>query len=177
MPAILGMYMYRNYVFVGYVYRAEILMPTKRITKKMLFIKAVEIIKEWFKFQDWKITVKFAKSMKETAYCKVDPEYKIASIHVNLEHLKDLTHNEVVATALHELLHCIVWPLGEWAVRLSNKDKYKLEICRRYEEEVVTNLERVILPLIEAQLNSKLHDAGYETVDLAFTDFGINHNY
>lgn len=150
-------------------------MPTKRITKKMLFIKSVEIIKTWFKLQDWKITVKCVKTMKNTAYCTADPEYKIASIYVNMTHLKGLTHNEVVSTALHELLHCIVWPLGEWAVRLSAKDKHKLEITRRYEEEVVTNLERIILPLIQEQMNQKLLQEGYTAVNLEFTDFSINH--
>jgi hypothetical protein len=149
-------------------------MPTKRITKKMLFTKAVEIIKTWFKFQDWKISVKFVQSMKHTAYCTANPEYKIASIYVNTSHLTALTHNEVVATALHELLHCIVWPLGEWAGRLSNKDKHKLEITRRYEEEVVTNLERIILPLVQTQLNIKLLEEGYTAVNLDFTDFSIN---
>jgi hypothetical protein len=150
-------------------------MPTKRITKKVLFTKAVEIIKTWFKFQDWKITVKFVRDMKHTAYCTVNPEYKIASIYVNMAQLKGLTHNEVVATALHELLHCIVWPLGEWATLLSNKDKHKIEITRRYEEEVVTNLERIILPLVQVQLNDKLLEEGYGTVNLEFTDFSVNH--
>lgn len=148
-------------------------MANKRITKKTLFIKSVEIIKQWFQLQNWKISVKFVSSMKNTAYCTADPEYKLASIHVNLTHIKTLTHHEVVATALHELLHCIVWPLGEWATRLSSKDKHKIEISRRYEEEVVTNLEQILIPLLREHINNKLIEEGYGAVNLKFTDFSV----
>jgi len=150
-------------------------MTKKRITRKILFIKSVEIIKSWLHLSDWKISVKFVPSMKYTAYCSARPEYKTASICVNLTNLRGLTHNEIVATAAHELLHCIVWPLGSWATMLAKSDQSKIELTRRYEEEVVTNLERILVSLMHTQFNTILLAEGYSPINLTFTDFSITH--
>jgi len=151
-------------------------MPRKkRITKKVLFAKAVEILKPWMNLQNWKIIVKFGSSTKGfAAYCSAHPEYKLATIRVNTKELPRLTHNEIVAVAIHEMTHCILWELGNWAADLT-KDKHKIEIARRYEEQSVTNIEKILVPLLEPILNEALTAEGYELLDLTFTDFVIEH--
>lgn len=150
-------------------------MPRKkRITKKVLFAKTVEILQPWMHLSDWKLTVKFSTSkMKFSATCSAHPEYKIASIRMNSAELGRLSHNEIVATAIHEMTHCLLWELGDWAVDLAGKDKHKIEIARRFEEQSVTSMEKVLVPLMAPILNKELARQGYEPLDLSFTDFVI----
>jgi hypothetical protein len=154
-------------------------MPRKkRITKKILFQKTVEVSQPIMNLSDWKLIVSFSHSarMKDTAYCIASPEYKMAKIKVNYGQLRSLTHNEIVATALHEMIHCILWDLGSWAHALSKKDPQKSEITRKYEEGAVTALERIFVPLITDYLNDALCNQGYYDVDLTFTDFEVHHD-
>lgn len=152
-------------------------MPRKkRITKKVLFTKSVEILQPIMQLNDWKLVVTFTNSqrMKNLADCEASPEYKFAKIRVKLEHLKDLSHNEIVSTAVHEMTHCLLWNLGTWAGILSKKDAHKYEITRQYEESTVTTLEKIFIPLIADILNEELRMQGYSNVDLTFTDFAVN---
>lgn len=150
----------------------------KRITKKVLFQKTVEVMQPILNLSDWKIIVTFshAKRMRDLANCTALPEYKLAKIRMNCNELTRLTHNEIVSTAIHEMIHCILWDLGEWAHRLSKKDPEKIEITRRYEEGSVTSFEKIILPLVTEQLNQSLKQQGYYNVDLTFTDFEVRHD-
>lgn len=150
----------------------------KRITKKVLFQKTVEILQPILNLTDWKIVVIFSysKRMKATATCESFSEYKLAKIRMNHGELTRLTHNEIVSTAIHEMIHCILWDLGEWAHRLSKKDPEKIEITRRYEEGAVTAFEKILIPLITDQLNEVLKQQGYYGVDLTFTDFEVHHD-
>jgi hypothetical protein len=147
----------------------------KHITKKMLFTKAVETLTPWLHLTDWKISIKFSmsKRMKVAAYCSAHPEYKIATIWVNNDQLKSMNHNEVVSTALHELIHCVVWPLGDWAEYLAKNDTQLLHVTRLHEETVVTDLEKILLPLVEGHLNKLLVRDGYEKVDLHFSSMFV----
>jgi hypothetical protein len=154
-------------------------MPRKkRITKKVLFQKTVEIMQPILKLQDWKLIVVFSYSsrMKETAACIASPEYKLAKIKANMNDIGSLKHNEIVAVAIHEMIHCILWELGEWAETLSKKDADKLELTRKYEEAAVTSFEKILLPIVTDQLNSQLSAQGYYDIDLTFTDFEIQHD-
>lgn len=150
----------------------------KRITKKVLFEKTIQIMQPIMKLDDWKILVVFSHSsrMKNTAECEASPEYKIASIILNYGEMKDLTHNEIVSVAIHEMIHCVLWELGDWALSLSKRDPHKLEISRKYEESAVTAFEKILLPLVATQLNNKLKTEGYNVVDLTFTDLEIQHD-
>jgi hypothetical protein len=148
----------------------------KRITKKALFQKTIEIIQPILRLSDWKIMVVFSHSqrMKETATCEAAPEYKVAKIRLNSYEMPNLSHEEIVSTAIHEMLHCVLWELGEWGYKLSRKDETKLELSRKYEEAAVTNLEKIFLPLLEETINAELKVHGYYGVDLTFTDFGVS---
>lgn len=150
----------------------------KRITKKVLFQKTVETVQPILNLSDWKLIVSFshATRMKETAYCSAAPEYKMAKIKVNYSHLSGLSHNEIVSVVVHEMIHCILWDLGEWAHSLSKKDPQKSEITRKYEEGTVTSFEKILVPLITEQLNASLRSQGYYGVDLTFTDFEVRHD-
>lgn len=150
----------------------------KRITKKVLFEKTVEILQPIMNLGDWKLIVSFshATRMKDTAYCSASPEYKMAKIKVNYKHLGGLTHNEIVSVATHEMIHCVLWDLGEWAHNLSKKDPQKSEITRKYEEGSVTSFEKILVPLITERLNASLRSQGYYNVDLTFTDFQTYHD-
>ncbi len=150
----------------------------KRITKKVLLTKTVEIMQPILQLSDWKLIVKFSSSprMKDTATCEALPEYKVAVIKINNNELKNLSHNEIVTVVIHEMVHCILWDLGSWAELLSKKDEHKLEITRKYEESAVTSLEKILLGLVTDRLNKELRGLGYFDVDLTFTDFDIQHD-
>lgn len=150
----------------------------KRITKRILFQKTVEIMKPILNLSDWKLMVVFSHSarMKETATCEASPEYKVAKIKVNSAEMPSLTHEEIVSTAIHEMLHCVLWELGEWGYTLSKKDEHKLELSRRYEEAAVTNLEKIFLPLVSDVINDTLKQQNYYGVDLTFTEFEVLHD-
>ena len=149
----------------------------KRINKKVLFQKTVEIVQPLLNLNDWKLIVTFShsKKMRATANCTASPEYKIARIRMNYNELSGLTHNEIVSTAIHEMVHCILWDLGEWAHALSKKDPQKTEITRKYEEGAVTAFEKILVPLVTDKLNDALKSQGYYGVDLTFTDFEVQH--
>lgn len=150
----------------------------KRITKKVLLIKTVEIMQPILQLSDWKIVIKFSKSprMKGTATCEALPEYKVAVIKINTAEIRGLSHSEIVTVVIHEMMHCILWDLGSWAERLSKKDEHKLEITRRYEESAITSLEKIILGLVTERLNREIRGMGYYDIDLTFTDFDIQHD-
>lgn len=154
-------------------------MPRKkRITKKVLFQKTVEIMQPIMRLSDWKLIVVFSHSMrmKDTANCAASPEYKLARIRVNVNDLKGLQHNEIVAVAIHEMVHCVLWELGEWAHSLSKKDEQRLEISRKYEEGAVTSFEKILLGMATETLNKQLAAQGYYGIDLTFTDFEVQHD-
>jgi len=138
-----------------------------RITKRRLYILVTNIIAPILNLSNWNIRVKFTRQMKNLADCEASPEYKSAKIRVNLESIKELSYHEVVATALHELLHCHSWSLMTWAEQLSRTDKDKLEICRRMGEDLTTELEQVLFPLISPIVHNELRELGYVNIDVA----------
>lgn len=153
------------------------MLRKKRITKKVLLSKSIEILQPILNLDDWKLSVIISRSdkMKMTAHCQAWPEYKLAKLTFNGKYLNYLSHNEIVAVVVHEMIHCVLWEIGNWAEKLSNQNELKLEITRRYEENAVTALEKILIPLVEAHLNKKLKELGYNCVDLTFTDLTIHH--
>jgi len=139
----------------------------QRITKRKLYIIVSNIIVPQLNLGDWTIKISFTKKMKNLADCEASPEYKSAKIRVNLEAIKTLSYHEVVATALHELLHCITWDLMTWAEQLSRGNEDKLEICRRMGEALTTELEQILFPLISPIVHNELREMGYVNIDMA----------
>lgn len=151
-------------------------MPRKkRITKKVLFVKTIEIIQPLLNLSDWKIIIRFSNRMRDTADCEASPEYKEALIRINTKQLKLLQYEEVVATAIHEMMHCVVWSLAEWAEDLCKKDASKLEMTRKLEEGLVTHLEKVMMNTITEYIQDELTDEGYSNVDMVFTEVEVVH--
>lgn len=150
-------------------------MPRKkRITKKVLFAKTVEIMQPLLGLQDWKLIVRYSTRMRDTADCEASPEYKEALIRINTSHLKSLNYNEIVATAIHEMMHCVVWPLAAWAENLT-KTEQQLSICEIHEETLVTNLEKIIVPLASDVIQAELKSQGYSNIDLEFIQLDVAH--
>jgi len=153
-------------------------MPRKkRITKKVLFAKTVEILKPYLTLTDWKIMVRYSSRMKAAADCDASPEYKEALIRLNTGMLPDLTHYEVVSVAVHEMIHCIVWPLADYTEDLCKKDAQRLEMSRKIEEGVVTTLERAIMNIVTEVLMGHLTKEGYASIDLTPVEMTISHDY
>lgn len=150
-------------------------MPRKkRITKKVLFAKTVQIMQPLLGLQDWKLIVRYSTRMRDTADCEASPEYKEAIIRINLNDLKGLGYNDIVATAIHEMMHCIVWPLAAWAETLSRTDR-DMKICEDTEETLVTNLEKIIVPLASEVIQAELKTQGYLNIDLEFIQLDVAH--
>lgn len=153
-------------------------MPRKRrITKKVLFAKTVEILKPYLNLTEWKIIVKYSSRMKFAADCDASPEYKEALIRVNTKSLTDLTHYEVMSMAAHEMIHCIVWPLAEYTEDLCKGDAQRLEMTRKLEEGLVTSLEKVMMNVAGELIQGHLTDEGYADVDLTPVEMTVTHDY
>jgi hypothetical protein len=146
---------------------------TKRITKKLLFAKTVEILQPKIGLSDWKIVVKFSNHMKHAADCEAFPEYKQAVIRANLKTFKKLTHYEVVMTAVHEMTHCIIWPTVAWTEELCDGDAQKLEITRKLEEGLVTDFEKILSDLCSTILQDELTKQGYSDISFATTQLRV----
>lgn len=151
-------------------------MPRKkRITKKLLFTKTVEIMQPLLGLSDWKLTIRFTKRIKHTADCEAYPEYKEAIIRMNALKLPVLSQWDIVATACHEMMHCIVWPYSEFANDLCKKDTVKLEVSRKLEEGLVTNLEKIMMQSVVNAVVEVLDEQKYTGIDLTFTELQVRH--
>lgn len=157
----------------------------KRITKRVLFAKTVEIMQPMLKLDQWKISVRFTKRLakrtakdkdKDTvAQCTALPEYKEAVIRVHLDKIADLSYYEIVSMAIHECCHCIVWPLGDWAEHLCRGNTDKMKATETLEEGVVTSLERILTDLAADIIQEELSEQGYSNLDLIFKEFVVEH--
>lgn len=136
----------------------------KRITKKMLFIKTVEIVQPLIGLSEWKLAIRFPPKMKAAADCQAYPEYKQAAIRANLTVFKRLSHYEIIQTAIHEMTHCLLWPIVSWTEELCGKNKQKIEITRKLEESTVTEFEKLLTKLCMDKLQTELIQLGYEEV-------------
>lgn len=151
------------------------MLRKKRITKKVLFVKTIEIIQPLLNLSDWKITIRFSNRMRDAADCEASPEYKDALIRMNTKQLKQLEYQEVIATAIHEMMHCLVWPLATWTEDLCKRDESKLEMTRKLEEGLVTNLEKVLMNTASDYLQKQLNIEGYSNIDMVFTELEVLH--
>lgn len=151
-------------------------MKEKRITRRVLFAKTVQLLQPRLRLDDWKIVVRFLKKTRPNtivAYCQPMPEYKTAGIRVNLTRLAELNHYEVISTAIHEMLHCVTWSMTEWTEQLCRKDKQKLEVTRKLDEGIITHLERMLTDITLPQLQKELTAEGYADLDTAFDPFKV----
>lgn len=150
-------------------------MPSRkqRITKKILFAKTVEILQPYLNLRDWRIIVRYSSRMKNTADCEASPEYKEAIIRCNTKELPKLSHYDVVSVAIHEMVHCLLWPLTDWTESLCKKDESKLNMTSKIEEGIVTNFEKMLVVMAEDILKTELAAQGYSNIELVFTEFEV----
>lgn len=144
------------------------MQTVKRITKKQLFIKTIEIAQPLIGLSEWKIAIRFPPKMKGAADCQALPEYKQAAIRANLTTFKRLSHYEVIQTAIHEMVHCLLWPLVDWTEELCRKNPQKLELTRKLEESTVTDIEKLLTKLCIDTIQMELMALGYEEITTSF---------
>ncbi len=149
------------------------MQTVKRITKKQLFIKTIEIAQPLIGLSDWKIAVRFPAKMKGAADCTAYPEYKQAGIRANLTVFKRLSEYEIIQTAIHEMVHCLLWPLVEWTEELCRKNPQKVEITRKLEEATVTEFEKLLTKLCIEAVQTELVALGYERVTTTFASVQV----
>lgn len=145
----------------------------KRITKKQLFIKTIEIAQPLIGLSEWKIAVRFPAKMKGAADCTAYPEYKQAGIRGNLTVFKRLSEYEIIQTAIHEMVHCHLWPLVVWTEELCRKNPQKLELTRKLEESTVTDFEKLLTKLCIEAIQTELVALGYERVSTSFASVQV----
>ena len=93
----------------------------------------------------WSFDVRFEDTVPEQASCVADPEYRKAVLIFNL---RRLAADELDETVLHEMLHCIGWPIAALAIKWAHGDKERREVARQAEELLITHLSNVILPML-----------------------------
>lgn len=148
----------------------------KRISKKKLFAKTVEVVKPLLGMEDWRVTVTYESKDDKTgtvASCQSWTEYKQAKIKLNTKRLKEFNHYEIITIAVHELFHCITWDLAEWAEKLSAKDAVKLNKTKQLDESLVTNLEKIFSKMAGNIVQDHIKTLGYGDLDLTFKDLVI----
>jgi hypothetical protein len=144
------------------------MQTVKRITKKQLFIKTVEIAQPLIGLSEWKIAIRFPSKMKGAADCQAYPEYKQAAIRANLMVCRRLSHYEIIETAIHEMVHCLLWPIVTWTEELCRKNPQKIEITRKLEESTVTEFEKLLTKLCIDAIQLELAAQGFEKVPETF---------
>jgi hypothetical protein len=145
----------------------------KRINRRQLFIKTIEIVQPLIGLADWKIAIRFPTTMKSAADCQAYPEYKQAGIRGNLTIFKRLSHYEIVQTAIHEMVHCVLWPLVDWTEELCKKNPQKLAMTRKLEEATVTEFEKMLTKLCIDAIQTELVAQGYEKVSETFANVQV----
>lgn len=93
----------------------------------------------------WDVAVAFGPDPDGAdASCLAKPEYRSAVVTFDLALLKPA---DVERTVVHELLHCLVWPLANAANALAKGDKAAEEWVRTEEETLTTALERLLIQM------------------------------
>ena len=139
------------------------------ITKRKLCQISVAVLIPLLNLSEWNIKLRFTRRLANIAECYAQPEYKKAEIVVHLIKLGKLSSKEVITMSLHELLHCITWEVTTWNARLSGTNEHRSEHSRQLDEHLQTDLERILYPLIESAVLSRLQMLGYKKLDLTTT--------
>lgn len=144
----------------------------KIVSKQVLFEKTVQTLQPILGLSDWQIKLVFVKmSKKMLADCYPSPEYKLLTIRLNLNTIEQYNDLGVIGTAIHEMVHALTWELASWADSLCKKDPVKLNITRKYDEALVSSLERTLGNLVGPLIQEKLRQEGYADLDLTFEKF------
>ena len=123
-----------------------------RLNKRQRTELLVELAKPYLQIQDWNIVVQFARIPGHRADCEANPEYKDALVRFDIDRI---SNEDLTSFVVHELLHTIIWKLAHVAETFTDDDA-KLEWVRMEEESLTTHLERIIVPLIEDQLEASI---------------------
>lgn len=106
---------------------------------------------------NWALEVHFNDATDEQASCVADPEYRKGLLTFNL---KRLSVDELDETVLHEMLHCVGWPIAALAGKWAGRNRERAEVVRQAEELLITHLSNVILPLLPRVVTRPLRSAG-----------------
>ncbi len=123
-------------------------------------LKRVTYWQEKLGLINWEVSVAFepVNYPKETdkfagiAKTHVNTTYKIATVFFEPKFLKLVNDNIVV----HELLHCLLGEFSGYTNTLHHKNQRDLDRMEHYEEQLVSEIERIILRMY--RLRNKIID-------------------
>lgn len=93
----------------------------------------------------WSVKIEIGPDAEgASASCLAQPEYRSATVRFDPA---KIPAEELDAFCVHELCHCLVWPLANAAHVMAGGDGPKEEWVRTMEEELTTALERLIVKL------------------------------
>lgn len=69
-------------------------------------IATVKKLKKKLRLDDWTIRIVFAEPDNAYATCGAQPEYRVATITIDIDHIP--THDSVEAVILHEMVHIVL---------------------------------------------------------------------
>jgi hypothetical protein len=108
----------------------------------------VRFWKKRLRLTDWAFKIEFGKidDDETDAACSAQPEYRYCVLHFNLAHIPMAELDDFVC---HEMIHALVWPLGNAAHAMAAGDKTKEEWVRTEEEGLVTALQKLFVGMLE----------------------------
>ena len=115
--------------------------PTKRQVQAR-----VRFWKKRLGLSDWSFKIEYGPMEDADAACSAQPEYRHCILHF---HLEAIPVGELDNFVAHEMIHALVWGLGNAAHSLAAGDKSKEEWVRTEEEGLVTALERLFVGMLD----------------------------
>lgn len=79
------------------------------------------------------------------ALCHAQPEYRRATVYFDLAKIPERKRARYV---LHEMIHCLTWPMAAVAEPLAKGGKFKLKALSDAHEFVTTDFEHILFALI-----------------------------
>lgn len=95
----------------------------------------------------WQVRVHFPSRIKEVASCESSPEYMTCDLYFNLKRVPD-GQNDIRELVCHEMCHPHVEALADLANRGARRTPERKEAIRKAEEQLVTVMSRMVLPLL-----------------------------
>jgi hypothetical protein len=104
----------------------------------------VEEMREPLGLDRWDVRVIVGPLTDSRANCGAQPEYKEATITVDLDRLQ--TGDDLEELLCHELCHALIWPLHNVAEYLAPENaRFQQEMIREAAERVTTDVGQIVL--------------------------------
>jgi hypothetical protein len=114
----------------------------------------VEQYREPLGLDRWQIRIVAGEQVDPdaTASCDAQPEYRSATLSFDLAKMK--TGDDLEEFVVHEMVHCLTWPIHTCAETLAGKDPRLQEWVRFAAETTTTDCAESILRLMRRARNN-----------------------